>query len=192
MVEFVAFGFALLLGLYLLATGALSFRAARRYKCEARKDETRTHWAEARDLLVTLARDGKLDLRSETFRTFYRVQTFILRRPERYEDISRAIAEDLLAMDALPEPPWASEVPDWPEEMSLVMRYMGAGTGSLLVWHKGWRKLLPVLQKLSWLLSKHIARRGLSRVRGYLPKPMEATLLLERAQERMFRIAGAT
>lgn len=160
--------FAVILALssvaYLLITGVSSYRSGTYFKRIACTEQTRTCWAEARNLLVLLMRDGRLDPRSETFRTFYGVTTFVLRRPDEYEQIAAALAKAFLVLEKGQERKWRHEMKAWPEEMTAVLGFINAGVASLMVRHKGWRILAPFLVRTLGSLAWRRTRKWLALV----------------------------
>lgn len=162
---------------YFLLTGAFIYRSGSRFKRIALTEQTRTCWAEARNLLVILMRDGKLDPRSETFRTFYGVTTFVLRRPDQYEEIAAALAKAFLVMERGKERKWRHEMKAWPEEMTVVLGCINGGVDSLMVRHRGWRILAPFLlralgraafERAMAMIPKRVVPKGvLSTIRAY-------------------------
>lgn len=124
----------LILILYFLLTSIPVSRRVRHLKRELHTERIRNSWAEARVQMYALIREDKLSVHSATFREFVRMQTFILRRPERYREISehlrygllRSVGEDADALD------WETEIRDWPQEMHAVLVNMSNGTMELL------------------------------------------------------------
>src|SRR4051794_11049406 len=70
-----------------LATVTVIKRSRTRWQHFIRVELTRQHFADARERLFNLVRAGKLDSRSQTFRAFYQIQTYILRRPDKYTEV---------------------------------------------------------------------------------------------------------
>lgn len=155
----------LLAVLYLVATTVPLARRVRRLKKIVRIEKTRTHWAEARDLLYTMVREGKLSSDSATFHTFCQIHTFVLRRPEEYDEISRTMASTFLAPPAAGlDNSWLAERDSWPEEMREVMNKMVAGTGALLFGHAGLRRLVVFGLKISPWLAMRIGKGAVRRI----------------------------
>lgn len=181
---------------YFVITGALTYRSGSHFKRIARTEQTRTCWAEARNLLVLLMREGKLDPRSETFRTFYGVTTFVLRRPDQYEEIAAALAKAFLVMEKGKERKWRHEMRAWPEEMTVVLGCINAGVDSLMLRHKGWRILAPLLVR--WLgytaaeTAFGIPRRVFQRIRKRILPMAHAYLIVRDVHVRVGRLAEST
>lgn len=146
--------------LYLVVTTIPGRRRLVRWKREARREETRTIWAEARAQLFDLVRAGEISPQSETFRAFYHIQTFVLRRPDAYEEVAEEIASSLLAKSPRANaPPWVDEVGGWPRQMDDVVQKTAVGIGHLLIVHHGWRKfVLPVAKRLPRALYRRVLR----------------------------------
>lgn len=116
---------------YLAGTALFFVHRARWYEQAAQRERTRSHWAEARIRLFDLVRKEKLNPKSQTFREFYALQTYILRSPDDYDMISRHLQESLLVGATVQEPAWLAESSSWPGEMALVLRHMREGLAEL-------------------------------------------------------------
>jgi hypothetical protein len=123
--------------IFTVATAILDRRRAARFNRIRHTEKTRAEWAEARELLFDLVRAGKLDPRSETVRSLYGVQTFVLRRPDAYQQIARQLQKGLLTADDSPEPAWVSERDTWPAGMASVFKKMASGTRMLAFGYPG-------------------------------------------------------
>lgn len=73
-------------------------RSRRKYQNTIRNERIRQHFASARRTLMELAISGEIDVDSITFKSFYSLQTFIMRRPDQYREISQLLLE-LVATD---------------------------------------------------------------------------------------------
>jgi len=141
----VVFLIAILLAVYLFAGIWFASARARKYEQIAHVEATRSAWAEARGCLFELVRVGKLSPHSRTFQTLYRVQTFILRRPDAYDEISVQLREAMLAQPGHKPPHWVEEEQaSWPNELGEVLTKMGAGIGLLIFGYPGWGRFLRV------------------------------------------------
>lgn len=169
---------------YLVITGVWSYRSGSRFKKIAQTERTRTCWAEARNLLVVLMREKKLDPSSETFRTFYGVTTFVLRRPDEYEQIATALAKAFLVQTKGHERKWRHEMVQWPEEMVAVLGCINAGVGSLMTCHHGWRILAPFIVRA-------VGREWARRVIGLIPS-IDTYLTVQQVQQRVGRLVQKT
>jgi hypothetical protein len=137
--------------LYLIVTTIPTSRRLRSLRHQILVDQTRNCWAEARVLTYKLAREGKLSPRSATFEHFVKTQTFILRRPDEYGQISQVLREALYSPLNTP-PAWRAEVETWPPEMDAVIRNMAAGAYHLLRSRRRGRLLLWFAQYVYPLL----------------------------------------
>lgn len=59
-------------------------------------EETQRHFAQARNQLMESAVTGELSVDSPVFKLFYAINTALMRRPDQYEEISKAIAPVLV------------------------------------------------------------------------------------------------
>jgi hypothetical protein len=136
-----------IVAVYLTATAIFYLRRAKWYEHAAQRERTRSHWAEARIRLFDLVRRGKLTPKSQTFREFYSLQTYILRSPDDYQMISRHLQESLLVGGAVQDPLWLAELPSWPAEMAIVLRHMGEGIAELAACYNPTSKLSKTIQR---------------------------------------------
>lgn len=156
---------ATLLAFYLLFSSWLDLRLARRLDHIATAERTRGVWAEARALLLDLVVQGKLNPRSETFRTFYGLHTFVMRRPDAFNDFSLQVAKALIHGSRERKPGWVGEQKEWPREMVQVLERMSTGTEMLAFGHKPGRQYLIMfaLRITPWL-AMHLSRRASRRL----------------------------
>lgn len=196
MVAEIALLSGLLVAAYLLVTAIPIRRRVVRLKHEVRVEQTRACWADARSQLMELAREGKLATDSETFTTFYGVQTFVLRRPEAYRDIARALASTMLSKSPGAQNSWLQEVPDWPPEMKEVVGKMKNGTDRLVAMHAGRRFLLGVVLRIAPLAAVYLSRRvylKLARmVQRIEPLAEDRTLHAAREKMELLQMTGQT
>jgi hypothetical protein len=122
----------LALVVYLAVTSIPVSKRLKHLQREIQKDKIRNSWADARVIMYRLAREGKLSVHSATFAEFVRLQTYILRRPDEYQEISRLLLDSILRMDQNAKPEFQHEVDSWPEEMRDVLGYMLVGTYDLI------------------------------------------------------------
>lgn len=176
-----AFLLSLLLIVYLSITSWPVARRRRRYRSLARAEAARSYWGEAREELFNLVRDGKLDIRSETFRSFNAVQTFMLRRPDAYGDIAQQLLDMITVKPSGGQPKWAGEIHDWPDEMTQILEKMGKGIGVILFgFAKRARLAALAVQVTGWMAtraSSHVYGRAISLVRR-IPVVKDKTDLL--------------
>lgn len=133
-------GFALLIWVALLwfsvelGLGIRSWTTAKRYAHDLRVEKTTREFASARNKLMHLARTGMIDVESETFRTFYYLTTFVMRRPDQYPEISEALMKVIVlrgksaSYNLLKE-----ESRKWTPEVKKLVREVSGAFSSLLV-----------------------------------------------------------
>ena len=92
---FLAFLFIALLIIELIWIYVIK-RSASYYRSIISQERVRDHFAYLRQELITLVKEDKLDINSDTFKMFYNIQTFILRRPDKYRGISEVLSDSLL------------------------------------------------------------------------------------------------
>lgn len=149
------FFIALLVALYLATSIWWGSRRARHYKNIAHDEKIRSTWAEARARLLDLVRDNKLNVRSDTFKALYQVQTFILRRPEAYAEIAARFRETFLTNSGSKPPRWFREKNSWPDELIEVFVKMANGTLLLALGYPGIGRLLNFFRIfMPWALKR--------------------------------------
>jgi hypothetical protein len=77
--------------------GILSWRVSHRWKKIESKDITQRFFAEARYDLMHLMMNEELSAKSTTFRFFYHLDTFVMRRPNDYGKISALLVNSLVS-----------------------------------------------------------------------------------------------
>ena len=163
---------------------------ANRFIHSHRTERTRARWAKARNLLMQLVAEGKLDVRSQTFRRLYHLQTFVLRRPDEYKEISSELFEsfadrpgDSSGVDWIRD-----ESADWPDEMVNVFREMVGGIGGLILLHLGWRRLAPLMARMAIWATAHASGQLLLS----MSEKLEATARLTEAERQVDQLARAS
>jgi hypothetical protein len=71
-------------------------RSRKQYQHRIREEQIRDYFAGLRQELLALALAGEIDVDSDLFQSLYRVQTFVLRRPDRYDELSKLLTKTLL------------------------------------------------------------------------------------------------
>lgn len=82
-------------------------------------EENRNRFGELRTRMMTHVREGRIDVRSDIFRTVYRTLTLLMKHPHKHRDAATEILR-------LPDPATATitgERPMQPEEISLVLDF---------------------------------------------------------------------
>jgi len=127
---------ALLWGLKELLLGFLVYRQRKRIRHELRVERTRRHFAETRNQLFKLAMQDKVDVNSFTFRGLYTLHTFIMRRTDRYPEISEMLRLSLMAearLDDSSKNPLSAESSLWTKEVKNVVLGTAQGLGMLII-----------------------------------------------------------
>lgn len=137
MLNEVALILAALVALWLITTAWVDRSRGNKYMRLAHTERTRSVWAEAREELFNLVRDEKLDPRSKTFDVLFGIQTFIVRRPDAYQEIASQLQDSLIASDTAEKPSWMAEQATWPAEMRSVLSKMAKGSEMLAFGYPG-------------------------------------------------------
>lgn len=141
--------------------GVYSYFSAHRRKLRhlARAERTRAYFGEARNFLMSLARQNKIDVNSATFTMFYQLHTFILRWPDRYKEISDALAETVTTEQYSPLLAQAmSESDEWSVGIGRVAQKTVRGF-SLLIFSYS-----PFLRAIAWIETKSRAISGILKI----------------------------
>ena len=147
----------------LLLSAAHRLRLAWQMEAIVRVERTRSQFAEARAAMMQLVFEGKLDIESHTFRTFYGLQTFIMRRPEAYNEFSRYLVATMLASPShAKRQRWMDEVEQWHPDMAAVMDRMSRGVSMLAFeFPYGRRLIATALLRLTPVLAAHASKKAL-------------------------------
>lgn len=184
-VAFISVG---LFALYLLATAWQTRRRAARYSRLCHTEQVRSVWAEAREDLFDLVRDEKLNPRSATFRVLFGLQTFVVRRPNAYEEIADMLQRQTSTRPASEEASWLQERPIWPTEMAAIMAKMARGTEMLALGYPGLPgKLLRFLWTRMPGVAAQLARRYLHQIVA-LSKTSEAVRVERNLMAARYRL----
>lgn len=83
-----------------IVVGTVVWTKQKKISERVRMECAQRHFAEARNELMGLAMSGAIDMESATFALVYYINTMVMRRPDKYPEISAALAATLLS----PEP----------------------------------------------------------------------------------------
>lgn len=116
--------------------GLWVWKQRREYRHLHRVEVTQRFFGEARDALLSLVRTGKLDDKSATFRTLYHIDTYILRHPDAYPQISTVLQMALFDNNThSASSAFVAESRQWtPEIRHVVMRH-AAALGNVIISH---------------------------------------------------------
>lgn len=109
-----------------LIVGTYTWLSRRHIRRDLRAEKIRGLMGESRNQLVTLAIHQKIDINSETFRALYPIQTFILRRPDQYDEIADWLRRAFLSYRGTTktEGPLDVEARVWTPEIRMSARKM--------------------------------------------------------------------
>ena len=139
--------------------GRVTVRRRNKYRRRIRIEQIRSHFAATRVQLMRLARSGKVDVDSYTFRSLYKIQTFIMRRPDRQKMIAMSLL--VLSRLNLKAPPEEAailelESAEWSDELRDVVRTTSEGLNLLLL-DSSW--LLRILSRFGEKVPREIVER---------------------------------
>ena len=98
-----------------------------------RIDKTQSHFAEARNKLMDLAKSGEIDINSLTFQYFYYVNTAMMRRPDEYPQISNTLRSVLLSHSSSKGSYLSSESQYWSSSVKEMIRSTADALGHIVI-----------------------------------------------------------
>lgn len=107
-----------------LIVGIYFAKTRNKYRRIISNEKIREQFSKTRKELFDLVASGELDPKSYTFKTFYKIHTFILRSPDKYEELGNLLA-DAIVVDS----PEETEANQLKEES----KYWGKRTKKLVV-----------------------------------------------------------
>jgi hypothetical protein len=116
-----------------------------------RVEHARAQFADAREKLVKFAINGQIDSRSQKFRELYHAQTFIMRRPDQFDEIGKVLRTSVFATLAKDESNPGTQIRP---EIIEVLRPMTAGV-ALLIIDQSW----ATRTLMSWGAREEIAKK---------------------------------
>ena len=154
---------------------------------------TTRRFAKARAHLMDLAVQGIISTDSYTFQSLYTINTFVMRRPDQYAEISALLFRVILTGENSKDPdPLTQESVTWTPEIKAVMRETAEAIGIIILDHSF---LLKWVLRLEGQFKTISALVGfLAYMRGQVQRslanqdPVMDSLL--RAQQEMFQIAA--
>lgn len=162
------------------AMEAVHLHQARRrrlyWEHKTRVEQTRGHFAGARNELLRVVRDGELSVDSETFRQIYGIQTFIMRRPDQYVEISEQLTRALWRHNGERATWIDEEAPTWTPRVRDVMSQTAQGIG-LVIWnYSRIRRAIMNFRKMTKDLAIPAALAGIitAAITGFLNGYLEA------------------
>lgn len=129
--------------------GVLAWLDSRKIRHERNSERTRRQFAEARNRLVKLAVDRRVDVNSASFKYFYQINTAFMRRPDQYREISAAVAYSFLKpdSDSPSDEELLREAKDWSPEFKKVVRATADAMGYLLLDYSFFLRLMFRMEK---------------------------------------------
>jgi hypothetical protein len=175
-----------------LAVGIVVRRSRRKYRHEYRVERTQSHFAAARNELMRLAVAGEVDVNSRSFQRFYYVNTAIMRRPDQYSEISRAMVGAFLSRQGdEPDEQLSRESKNWSPAFRDAVKATAHAMDYIILDYSRLVRFMFWLERLEDPESN--PHRMLSRVARMIEnKEKEKTLSqIRRTQKVMYTMAGA-
>ena len=135
-ITIILFALGCLWALREIIIGFWGWQRRRYYRHLYRVEVTQRSFGEVRDSLLDLVRQGQLDDKSETFRFFHFFDTFVLRRPDAYPQISSLLQQSLLSeTDRSVSNKLQDESQQWTSDIRRVVEQHAAALGNLVISH---------------------------------------------------------
>jgi hypothetical protein len=109
----------------------------REYAQAIARERTRAHFAETRRLLLQMVSEEKVRAKSTTFETLYKIQTFIMRRPDEYEPVAALFAWSILNKEHVKDGSLTAESKYWNDDIRKVVLQTAEGVDLLIEKHLG-------------------------------------------------------
>ena len=110
---------------------------------------TRTCFAETRLKLMELLRTGGIEHQSKTFCSLYVLLTYVVRRPDKYSELSNIFYKAIFGPDEATPGDILAERASWTPEIREIIKSTAIGLGMLIYLHSPIRKFLFELERLS-------------------------------------------
>jgi hypothetical protein len=166
----------------------LLLRKRSQYQHLLRVERTRAHFAQARNDLIGLVCQGKLDPNSRTFRLFYGIQTFILRRPDHYDLIGEMLWQQFVSPAGSSQPSRLAEEPGtWSDDIKGIVMRTAQGFELLMTDYSVIRRKLASFERTTGAVTW--ALRIVTVVRRWLEPRKPAFQNIESARDSMVRLA---
>lgn len=98
--------------------GTITWVRRRKIRHDLRVEQTQRYFAEARNRLMDAAVRGEISVESQSFKKLYFINTFLMRRPDKYPQISTMLRDTLLKSDeSIADNPLYMESMSWSAEV---------------------------------------------------------------------------
>jgi len=178
-----------------LVVGIVVKRSRRRYRHEYRVERTQSHFAAARNELMRLAVAGELDVNSRSFQRFYYVNTVIMRRPDQYSEINRAIVGAILSGKGdEPDEQLSRESKNWTPAFREVVTATAHALDNIVLDYSRLMRLMFWMERMQDPETNphRMLSRAAKRIEKMENKEKEKTLSqIRRTQRAMYTMAGA-
>lgn len=184
---------ALLWALREIIVGCWVWKQRRAYRHLYRVEVTQQFFGSARESLIDLVRRGEVEDKSATFQILYFVDTFILRRPEEYSQISNALQTALLGTtERSASLKLQDESKNWSPIVRETVTEHASAIDNLVISHS---RFLRYLRMFANFIFKNIPRSKLIRSTYMIAKRVirkkedSATQDLRASQEKLLNLA---
>lgn len=174
-----------------LVVGIVVMRSRRKYRHDYRVERTQSHFAAARNELMRLAVAGEVDVNTKSFQRFYYLNTAIMRRPDQYVELSRAMVGAFLSRKGDADEQLSIESKSWSPAFREVVKATANAMNYIILDYSRLMRFMFRLEKLKDPESN--PHRMLSRAAKMIEnKEKEKTLSqIRRTQTVMYTMAGA-
>jgi hypothetical protein len=165
--------------------GIFTWRRTRQLRHKLRVERTLHHFAEVRNQLTQLALERKIDAHSQTFQQLYTINTYIMRRPDAYPQISSMLQYLIMNREAERSDSLSAESKNWSPEMKEVVKASADALGYLILNYSFFARLIYRLEK--WI-NPSTAPRHILRVLS--PEKDPVVKEIRQTQKEMYRLCA--
>lgn len=161
----------------------------RKYEHDLRTERTIGSFAQARNNLMALALEDKIDINSSTFQSLYEINTFVMRRPDKYKEISFFLMKVILEKEDCKEGKYSieKESKNWSPEIKIVVKETATAIGNLIFDYSPYLRLLFSIQQKLRQVSNFIG--FLDRIKDKIMKNDPIISNFAKVKSEMYEIA---
>jgi hypothetical protein len=173
-----------------LIVGLYIWRGRRRFRNELRVEQAQCQFAIARNKLMSLAVNKEIDVNTRSFKSFYRVNTAFMRRPDQYREIAAMLVHMFLNIhDSSSGEELLAESKNWSPAFREVVRNTADAMETLILNYS------LLVRKMFWLEKKLDANSTPSRMLKRIATKAEkekAIANIRQTRNAMYKMAQGT
>ncbi len=170
-------------------------RVARKYQHLYRVEVTESHFANARNELMQLALQKKIDVNSFTFKYLYSFNTALMRRPDQFQKLSESMFKSIWRNSETNsnENIFKKEQEQWTPEVKRVFHLTADAIGYIVVEYSGFlRFVLKWLRRKDKSLNHTHAVDFLLYISKQDRRAIEAEREMKEVQDELYKFSGAS